>query len=375
MPTIVDVPERQTAFLGNIASAFAGIAGVEAVAWCGSAALQKADFLSDYDLYVYWRTPVPLSARKKIIESRASEYQLDNNFWELEDEWIEPDGLRFNVMYRPCWEAEEEVHRRLVQHVASLGYTTASCFSLSQGDRLTDHNSWLADLQRQTQGPYPHGLLRAILRKNRPVLGGGMQSCYFQQINAALVRQDPVSLNHRVAAWLSSYFDILFAINGQFHPGEKRLLIYAEALANLPRSALLDVQQLCAFAGNGRKPNQWLSKATDAPKLFKIAALEPSSQCDGVMWSVILEAATGDNIMPGNSLHGMINTAGCWMLFRNFNWPRTEIVNKPGVLVTDELDRIYRKVHRSKHGKATVITELAKVGINVAPGSETPGYS
>ena len=117
-------------FLGEIASAFAGIAGVEAVAWCGSAAMQKADSLSDYDLYVYWRTPVPLDARKKIIASRASEYQLDNTFWELEDEWIEPDGQRFNVMYRSCREAEEEVHRRLVRHVASLGYTTAYCFTL-----------------------------------------------------------------------------------------------------------------------------------------------------------------------------------------------------------------------------------------------------
>ena len=106
--------------LGEIASAFAGIAGVEAVAWCGSTAMQKADFFSDYDLYVYWRTPVSLDARKKIIASRASEYQLDNTFWELEDEWIEPDGLRFNVMYRSCRKAEEEVHRRLVQHVASL---------------------------------------------------------------------------------------------------------------------------------------------------------------------------------------------------------------------------------------------------------------
>jgi hypothetical protein len=76
-----------------------------------------------------------------------------------------------------------------------------------------------------------------------------MQSCYLQQIRAAIARQDPVSLNHRVAAWLSSYFDILFAINGQFHPGEKRLLIYAEELTNLPRNAVMDIQQLCDFAG------------------------------------------------------------------------------------------------------------------------------
>lgn len=111
------------AFLGEIGSAFAGIAGVEAVAWCGSTAMQKADSLSDYDLYVYWRTPVSLDARKKIITSRTSEYQLDNTFWELEDEWIEPGGRRFSVLYRSCREAEDEVDRRLLHHVASLGYT------------------------------------------------------------------------------------------------------------------------------------------------------------------------------------------------------------------------------------------------------------
>ena len=105
--------------LGEIASAFAGIVGVEAVAWCGSAATKKADSLSDYDLYLYWRTPVSLDARKKVIASRASEYQLENTFWGLEDEWIEPDGKRFNLMYRSCQEAEEEVRRRLVNHVTS----------------------------------------------------------------------------------------------------------------------------------------------------------------------------------------------------------------------------------------------------------------
>jgi predicted nucleotidyltransferase len=236
-------------FLGEISSAFAGIAGVEAVAWCGSAAMQKADFLSDYDLYVYWRTPVPLDVRKKIIASRASEYQLDNSFWELDDEWIEPSGQRFNVMYRSCREVEEEVNRRLVRHVASLGYTTAYCFTLCHSNRLVDPNCWFAQVQRETRGAYPRGLLQAILRMNRPVLGGGMQSCYLKQIRAAIFRQDPVSLNHRVAAWLSSYFDILFAINGKFHPGEKRLLMYVEELAHRPKSVLLDIQQLCALAG------------------------------------------------------------------------------------------------------------------------------
>ncbi|HEY5811793.1 MAG TPA: hypothetical protein VIT23_03965 [Terrimicrobiaceae bacterium] len=245
---------NQDSFLGEIARAFIGVRGVEAVAWCGSTAMQKGDSLSDYDLYVYWKTPVLLDARKKIIANRTSEYQLDNTFWDLEDEWIEPEGQRCNAIYRSCREAEEEVDRRLVRHVASLGYTTACCFTLSKGKRLADPNGWLTGLQGQIPKSYPPALAQSILRKNRPVLGGGMQCCYLQQIETSIIRQDPVSLNHRVAAWLSSYFDILFAINGQFHPGEKRLLIYAQELASLPANAMSDVRQLCALAGKLEPP-------------------------------------------------------------------------------------------------------------------------
>ena len=235
--------------LASIANAFVQNSAVEAVSWGGSTALQRADDLSDYDLYVYSRTPVPLQFREKIISRRARHCQLGNAFWELEDEWTEPNGAEFNVIYRSCQQAEEEIERRLREHVSSLGYTTAWCFSINHSKILADPNGWFARLQRQTQEPYPAALLQAILRKNRPVLGGGIQGCYLKQIRTAIVRRDPVSLNHRVAVWLASYFDILFAINGRLHPGEKRLLIYAEELPILPERALTDVADLCALAG------------------------------------------------------------------------------------------------------------------------------
>ena len=51
---------------------------------------------------------------------------------------------------------------------------------------------------------------------------------YLDQIKLAVKRNDPVSVNHRIAAFMASYFDIIFALNKVYHPGEKRMIKYAK---------------------------------------------------------------------------------------------------------------------------------------------------
>lgn len=71
-----------------------------------------------------------------------------------------------------------------------------------------------------------------IIHKNLRLLTGNLPS-YDVQIKKAFARKDMVSVNHRAAAFLESYFDIIFAMNKLTHPGEKRMIQYAKEQAEI----------------------------------------------------------------------------------------------------------------------------------------------
>ncbi|MES1025750.1 hypothetical protein ABN584_22920 [Gloeocapsa sp. BRSZ] len=54
-----------------------------------------------------------------------------------------------------------------------------------------------------------------------------------------------MSIDHRVAALVAGYFDIIFAVNYLPHPGEKRLVQFAKSLCKkLPKSFEIDLKNL-----------------------------------------------------------------------------------------------------------------------------------
>jgi predicted nucleotidyltransferase len=232
----------------ELAANFAELEDVEAMVLAGSATTGLSDEWSDYDLYAYTRGVVPIEFRAKLLKPRAARLELHNTFFEWSDEWVESDENVFDLMYRSCDAIEADVEAKLGRGVAALGYSTSLCHSVLQATAVFDRRGWFKVLQSRLKStPYPDALVEGIIKMNLPVLGGNIHS-YEQQIRSAFRRQDRISLNHRTAAWLASYFDILFAANRRFNPGEKRLLTHAQALPIVPDKMAADVEVVCAGA-------------------------------------------------------------------------------------------------------------------------------
>lgn len=215
----------------DLAGHFSKFSPVEAVVLAGSQTSSTADALSDVDLYVYAREgAVPLQARKAIVQERAEIFEVNNRFWEHGDEWIETDsGIHVDVIYRGVSWVINEVQQVMTHHAAKIGYSTSIAYNVAHSVIYYDQGNWFSELQKTTHQPYPDALRAAIIHKNHPILRTSLPS-YKKQVSRALQREDYVSVHHRLTALIASYFDVLFALNQQLHPGEKRMLEHAEAV-------------------------------------------------------------------------------------------------------------------------------------------------
>lgn len=196
---------------------------VEAIALGGSRATDHYDEKSDYDVYLYCTGPVEEAARREILSRYCAYIEIGNAFWELEDNCKLKNGIDIDILYRDLDAFTADVAAVVEQYQARNGYTTCMWHNLLHSKILFDRNGRLAAAKARFDVPYPEQLQENIIFRNYKLLQASMPA-YRVQISKAIRRQDLVSMNHRVAAFMESYFDILFAVNGLTHPGEKRLM-------------------------------------------------------------------------------------------------------------------------------------------------------
>lgn len=250
----------------RIARKLSAIPEVEAVVLAGSQISGFADERSDVDLYVYGSGIVPPLMRGD-VPGDARRAEIGNSFWEPGDEWIDGEtGISVDVMFRTAPWIEDQLDRVLRRHEASVGYSTCFWYNVRNSRALFERSGWFKAIQETADQPYPEELKRAIVAKNHPILRRNMSS-YLHQIELSLQRHDAVSVNHRVTAMLSSYFDIVFAVNEQPHPGEKRLVQFAQALCpKLPTAMAERVRALLLELPDGdvnRRANAMLDGLDD----------------------------------------------------------------------------------------------------------------
>lgn len=236
----------------DIAKAFSKFDIVEAVALSGSKTGLINDELSDFDMYIYSKEPVPLDIRENIAKKFTDKYEVGNTFFEDGDELSisTPQKMGVDLMYRRLEWAESEVDWVWRKHNAKVAYTTCFLHNLRTSKVLFDRDGKLQKIIDELNEPYPEKLKKNIIAKNYPLLRTKQGASFYEQIEFALKRNDFVSQNHRTAALLASYFDILFALNEQTHPGEKKLASYAEKLCKtLPKDFKSDVEKVIKSVG------------------------------------------------------------------------------------------------------------------------------
>lgn len=196
---------------------------VEAIALGGSRAGETYDAASDYDVYAYVTAPVPEADRRALLERYCSVLEIGNRFWEEEDNCVLLDGVGLDLLWRDLDGFLSGVEQVAGGCQPSNSYTTCMWHNLVTCKVIYDRDGRLTAAQARYRRPYPEALRQAVVARGRRLLHGSLPA-YDAQIAKAVKRGDLVSVNHRTAEFLATYFDVLFALNGETHPGEKRLM-------------------------------------------------------------------------------------------------------------------------------------------------------
>ena len=233
--------------LNSIVADFSALNEVQSIVLGGSSAVKCDDNNSDFDIYIYCLKMPDLVLRRQIAIKYSENPEINNTYFELFVTFVITEtGKPVDIMYRIFDDIERSIDNTWLYHNSSMGYTTCFVDNINKSEILYDKEGRFKKLQDKTNTPYPKRLSENIIKKNFAYLKDSMFS-YFDQLDSAIKRDDFISVNHRTAAFLASYFDVIFAKNKILHPGEKRLVDFA--LKNckiLPENFAKDVNLLAA---------------------------------------------------------------------------------------------------------------------------------
>ncbi len=238
----------------RICDKFKMINTIEAVALGGSQTSSEIDQHSDIDLYIYTNEMVPVETRRRIItELGFLQADIGLTYWDDGDEWFDKEtGIEVDIIYWHTNWIKDEMNGLLNSYQAKTGYTTSFWHTIVNSKCLYDRSDWFANFKSSVNVPFSIKLQKAIIHKNYPVLKQIIPS-YYNQIKKAAARNDFVSINHRIAAFLASYFDIIFALNKIPNPGEKKILSFINKnCAVLPADMEVQISRILkAASGDG----------------------------------------------------------------------------------------------------------------------------
>lgn len=219
---------------------------IEAIALGGSRAGEVYDEKSDYDIYLYCTSAIDENVRREILKKYFSYMEIGNAFWELEDNGVLKNGIDVDILYRDLDGFTEGVASVVEGYQAHNGYTTCMWHNLKTCKIIYDRDGRLQAAKDRFNVPYPKQLKENIIDRNMNLLSEVMPA-YKYQIEKAAGRNDLVSVCHRTAAFMESYFDIIWAMNELTHPGEKRLVSLCQKQCKiLPANFEENINQLYA---------------------------------------------------------------------------------------------------------------------------------
>lgn len=215
--------------LYKIVDEYKALPEVKAIAIGGSSTAKTSDDKSDIDIYVFTDKGISLEIRNQIVQKYSTKYEVGGEYFGSGDEYFVDDlGQQFDVMYWDINWFNSIVENVWEKCYPSNGYTTCFLYTLNNFNIVYDTDNWLLVLKDKLKKDYPEQLQKNIIQRNIMLMKDKPFASYYEQIEKALYRSDLNSVNHRVSAFLASYFDVIFAINKLLHPGEKRLLGYAK---------------------------------------------------------------------------------------------------------------------------------------------------